>query len=251
MKVLLHTLTLQCRQSREVISFSPQITFFHGQVASGKSSVARLIDFCLGGVVERTPAIRQEMVSVELAATLGEYEVVFLRALDENTSVQVTWRGSSGGATVRAPLDAGTNPIWENGIFNLSDLIFHLLGVSPPRVRKNKRDPDASLVRLSFRDILWYCYLAQDDMDSSFFNLEGGWKQAKSRDAIRFVIGFFSTRLNELELALETVTDDRYGKLATAKQIREFLGGHGMGTVDEIRFEAEKARLDMQQAVNE
>jgi predicted nuclease with TOPRIM domain len=251
MKLRLHTLILQCRQSRETITFARQVTFFHGQVASGKSSVARLIDFCFGGNVERTPAIRQELLSVQLSATLGANEVIFYRALDDTSSVQVSWRGTSGGATIKAPLDAGPNAIWEDNIYNLSDLVFYLLDITPPRVRKNKRDADAQLVRLSFRDILWYCYLAQDDMDSSFFNLEGGFKQSKSRDAIRFVIGFFSNRLNELEISLETVTDDRYGKLAAAKQIRAFLGGHGLGTVDEIKLEAERARNDMADAINE
>jgi hypothetical protein len=38
-------------------------------------------------------------------------------------------------------------------VYNFSDLVFHLAGVEPIRVRKSKRDPESPLVRLSVRDL--------------------------------------------------------------------------------------------------
>ena len=77
MNIKFLTLTLQCRKSREIIHFSPQISYFHGQISAGKSSIMRLIDYCLGGDLERTPALSQEAISVGLSARIGEYEVLF------------------------------------------------------------------------------------------------------------------------------------------------------------------------------
>ena len=71
-----------------------------------------------------------------------------------------------------APIDNSDTPIWGTNVFGLSDLIFELAGIGPMRVRKNKSDPDAPLIPLSFRDLMWYCYLDQDELDSTFFHLE-------------------------------------------------------------------------------
>jgi len=51
MKFRLLKLHLGLRRSTEVIDF-PEVSYFYGPIGSGKSSIARLIDFCLGANVE-------------------------------------------------------------------------------------------------------------------------------------------------------------------------------------------------------
>ena len=122
MNLRLETLTLQCRRSREVIHFSRQLSFFHGEIGAGKSSIARLIDFCLGGRLENTQAIRKELVSVELVAQIGDAQAVFEREASGSNQVRVNWKRESGEhAQVLAPLKASSTPIWGEAIFNLSD----------------------------------------------------------------------------------------------------------------------------------
>lgn len=83
------------------------------------------------------------------------------------------------------------------------DLIFYFLDIIPLKVRKSKVEDNSPLVRLSFRDILWYCYLQQDLLDSSFYRLEDSYRKLKSRDVMRFVVGYYKERLNQLESELE------------------------------------------------
>ena len=86
--------------------------------------------------------------------------------------VRVSWTTQTGAAdSIGAPLAAQDTPIWSDDVFNLSDLIFRLCGVAPIKVRKRTRDPDSNLIRLSFRDVWWYCYLEQAHLDSSFYRL--------------------------------------------------------------------------------
>jgi len=251
MHLRLQTLTLECRQSLEVVDLSAPISFFHGPIGTGKSSVARLIDFCLGGELERTPALRHEMVSAELLATLGEYQTLFERQQGAS-QIQVTWRNEAGETgTVLAPLDAGASPIWADNLFNLSDLIFFLMGVAPPMVRKSKQNADSRLIRLGFRDIMWYCYLKQETMEASFFRLAETFHQAKSRDVVRFVVGYYTERLNALDQQLADATEARNGKLSGAKQLRQFLSQHAFGRVDEIGQEIATTETELQQAVVE
>ena len=120
MNIRFQKLVLLCRKSEEVILFSKQITYFHGQISAGKSSIVRLIDYCLGGDLEKTPALTQEMISVQLFATIGTNTVLFERSINDTTSVQVTWTNKEKeSSTVLAPLSPGQSPIWKNNIYNL------------------------------------------------------------------------------------------------------------------------------------
>jgi len=235
MNIKFLNLTIQCRESCEKIEFSPQISYFHGQISAGKSSIMRFIDYCLGGDLEQTPAILKEVISASLSANIANYEVLFERQA-KTEQVQVSWRDTQGHmATVLAPLKAASETIWKDNVFNLSDLIFYLAGVTPIKVRKSKQDEESDLVRLSFRDLMWYCYLEQDHLDSSFFRLEDTYRRLKSRDAMRFITGFYTERMNELEIQIDVVRNERVGKSEAAKQIRSFLQDLGYSHEVDIR----------------
>src|SRR5581483_6617675 len=104
MKVQLRKLIIRTKRTTEQINFSDVVTFLHGPVSTGKSTVARLVDYCLGGDLERTPAIQQEFIAVELALTLGNYHCTIERAANDNQSVRVTWSGHDGDmGSVNAP----------------------------------------------------------------------------------------------------------------------------------------------------
>lgn len=241
------TLTLECRKSTEVINFSPQVSYFHGQISAGKSSIARLIDYCMGGDLEETPAISKELVSAKLSAFIGESAVIFERRIEKSNQVQVTWRDPKGlSRRVLAPIRTlAGHPIWEENIYNLSDLIFHLFGLSPIKVRLSERDPDSKLVSLSFRDLMWYCYLEQDHLDSSFFHLEAPILLQKSRYIIRFIVGAITQKLTELEAALSRIRQLKSERNETAKQLRSFLEQFGYSSDSEIAVEIEQTNSNL------
>ncbi len=181
MKIWHKSLSLQFKESYEAIDLAHQIVFFHGKISSGKSSIMRLIDYCLGGDLERTPAIDREFVSATLNLEVKEFDVLLERQ-DHSGSIQVTWKDQNNNmGSVNAPIISRSeiNPIWGDNIFNFSDLMFYLLGYKPFKVRRSKLEEDSPLVRLSFRDFLWYCYLDQDNLDSDFFNLDDVYKRLK------------------------------------------------------------------------
>jgi hypothetical protein len=47
MKLTIEALTLTCRGGSERLEFSRQLNFFHGEMSTGKSSIAALVDYCL------------------------------------------------------------------------------------------------------------------------------------------------------------------------------------------------------------
>jgi hypothetical protein len=247
LKFQLNQLNIQFRRSLQRIDLSSHIVFFHGPISTGKSSVARLIDYCLGAALHSTPALNQELVGVQLNLQIGTYDVLLEREGTKASTASVTWRNEQGeGASVLAPTEAGESSIWKDSVYNLSDLMFFLSGTTPIKVRRRRGDPESSLVRLSFRDLMWYCYLDQDHLDSSFFRLEDDARKYKSRDVMRFVMGFYTERMNELELELEKVTDSRRIKEEAANQIRAFLDELGYGSALDIDAQIR----EMQSALN-
>src|SRR5205807_152269 len=124
-------------------------------------------------------------VSATLSLHLQNATLIIERPRDSDRAIVQWGEGDSAHQASIPARDSAGEAVPGTGVENLSDLIFWLSGVMPPRVRTSKTKMDSDLRRLSIRDLLWYCYLDQDSMDSSFFHLESGahtFKQLKSRD---------------------------------------------------------------------
>ena len=264
MNVCVTRLIVTTRKRREVVDFSPTVTLIYGPVGTGKSTVARLIDYCLGGTLERTPAVQEEFVAATLLLDLGEHRCQLERAATDTQAVRVSWGSSdSEFESVNAPIRAGDIALIDGGdVYNLSDLLFFLCGVTPIKVRRKFRDPESPLIRLSFRDVWWYCYLDQTELDSSFFRLEQPLVGRKSQDVMRFFTGLYSDRLNQLETEIFRLIDAQKGKREAVLQIREFMArfdlpsGVDLGELirrneEELgRAEERRARLEKRREVD-
>lgn len=242
MKLLMESLVLLCRQSEERVHFGPRLSFFHGEMSTGKSTIAELIDYCLGGSLQKTPAIQSELVGVQLQAAVGETSLLVERNPNTVTSVEVSWERDDEAGHENLPLAAAEFPVVGAEIYNYSDFLLRTLGVPVLKVRKRKGDPESALQRLSFRDFYKFCYLDQPDLDSSFFLLDQPIRQEKSKDVLRYVLGLYSDRLNELQAELSETRQEQRTMREAAKQIDEFL--HRYGFASKTTIEAEIDRLN-------
>jgi hypothetical protein len=250
MKLTIKTLTLTCKGGTETLEFSHQLNFFHGEMSTGKSSIASLVDYCLGGRLERTPALSAELLSVTMEAQVGDVPVVFERVLTDLTNLRVSWKLPDGTPqTTSLPVKAGPSPVIDDDIFGLSDLILRFLGLPVLRVRKRTSDPDSELVRLSFRDLAEFMYLDQDNLDSDFFQLAVPMRMEKSKDAIHFFVGFMSEQLNLLQQHLQELRAKQRSMREAAERIQEFLQQFEFESVE--RLDQEIMALESQVSTNE
>lgn len=240
MKLLMESLILLCKQSEERVRFGRRLSFFHGEMSTGKSTIAELIDYCLGGSLQKTPAVQSELVGVQLQAFAGSTALLIERNPNTTTSVEVSWEGDGEAGRENFPLSAGEVPIIGDDVYNYSDFLLRSLGMPVLKVRKRKGDPESALQRLSFRDFYRFCYLDQPDLDSSFFLLDQPVRQEKSKDVLRYVLGFHSDRLNELQAELSEVRQEQRTMREAAKQIDEFLHRYGFASKTTIESEIDK-----------
>ena len=209
-------------------------------MGAGKSTIARLIDFCLGGDLgeaEMTPALQVEFVSTSLSLTVEGSPLILERNAGANF-VRAQWTLDKEQFEVIIPARTAEGEVLPGtGVEVISDLIYFLAGKTPPKVRRSKIKEDSDLERLSVRDLLWYCYLDQDSMDSSFFHLDGDanqWKRLKSRDVLRFLVGYHQERVAELEVQLERIRQERLRCGAGASAIHDALSSAEIATEFEL-----------------
>jgi hypothetical protein len=241
----IESLILDFKREKEVIPFSPGVTFFHGPISAGKSSIARLVNYCLGGDLEKTIALSQELVTARLQTQIGTNKVVFERNEQQSDSILVLWTGEDGKTQkVLAPIRSSPDPIWKDNVFNISDLIFDFCGMQSIKVPFKEKDPQ-SLVKLSFQDIMRYCYLEQNQLDSSFYYLESPILAQKSRYAQRFFVGAFSEKLSQLKVDLTNTKNLHQKKDEEAKQINLFLEKFGYNSASNIELEIEEIKKSL------
>jgi RNA polymerase-binding transcription factor DksA len=239
MNLHLHSLKLLCRLSEELIAFAEDVTFIHGTLSLGKSTIARLVDFCLGGDLEQTTAVQRELVGAQLSLRIGEHDVLIERNRGEN-QLRVTWADVDREPVILLVRAKGDGPpVYGDEIANMSDLLFHLLGYPIIRVRKRTGDEDSPMLRLSFRDLFKFCYLEQEELDSSFFRLSAPILAEKSKDALNFFAGYYSEALSILETQFEQLRNEQRAKREAADRITEFLARFGFASEDQIKAELE------------
>jgi hypothetical protein len=243
MRVFLRELMLHCKTEQEHLKFA-DFNYFHGQMGAGKSTIARLIDYCLGGDLAYTPALQSKFVAVTLALDVGLHAVTLTRNRDES-SIRASWSQDTEVLDILVPARQANGEVLPGtGIETLSDLLFYWSDIAPPMVRRNKARDDSQLVRLSFRDLLWYSYLDQDSMDNSFFRLDDSnyALRAKSLDVLRLIVGFHQQRISELQIELENVRTERQQLEAAVQALEAALAEEHLATARAIEAAIQTAR---------
>ncbi len=249
MNLRLNALTVSCKKSKEVIPFA-DFSYFYGRMGAGKSSIVRLIDYCFGGGLEMTPALQNELVSVGLSLTIENTPVTLERAPDSE-AVRAAWtKGNDSVELLVSARTASEKPVYGKDVYVLSDLLFYLANKTPPQVRRSKLDEESPLQRLSFRDLFWYCYLDQDTLDSSFFNLElhtNPFKKLKSLDVLRLLIGFHQAEVSTLQVRLQEIRMEKDRAEGALAAMRDALDETQVGSALKIAARRDELNREIDQ----
>ncbi|GHF58753.1 hypothetical protein HNQ07_004085 [Deinococcus metalli] len=237
MNFRIEQLILDLKQDVERVPFR-RFTYFYGQIGAGKTSIARLVDYCLGGRFDPTPALQAEFVSATLDLVIGKTRLQVRRDVGSDQII-AEWIQEGRKISLALPARKAAGEVLPGtGVEILSDLLFLLAGLPIARVRKSKVNDGSPLERLSFRDLWNFCYLDQDEIDSNFFDLDGEAqfaKRLKARDVLRYVLGYHQEHVSELEAKLDQVRQRRAVLESSADALRQALVEVGVTSVEGVK----------------
>jgi hypothetical protein len=189
--------------------------------------------------------MQSEFVGATLCLSLANTDLSIERPRDSHVTV-ACWGSGENSFQAAVPARAAAGELIPGtGVEVLSDLIFWLSGITPPRVRKSKLQQDSEIARLSIRDLLWYCYLDQDEIDSSFFHLDEHahpFKRLKSRDVVRYVIGFHDEHVADLEAELDQLRGQRQALATSIESLNRALTEVGVQSEAQILARVQELR---------
>ncbi|MBZ9688442.1 AAA family ATPase [Clostridium estertheticum] len=252
MKMILTSLIIKCRKKVIEFPFSESITYIYGKMGAGKTTITMLISFCLGEELINTPALQQEFLGATLNFKIAENTVSLTRNKEDKNQVFIEWSSvveeEKKNSYVMVPIigTKGETIIPGENIENLSDMLFYLMGCTPPKVRRNKISQESELIRLSFKNIMLFWYLDQDNIDSSFFHLEekGGYYKYSSRDVMRMILGFYYEHIASLENDLSNIQSNKKGFEVSITQLTNFLIENNIDEVEAIENKIINLEID-------
>jgi len=195
-----------------------------GEISTGKTSVLEFVDYCLGASThpkhqEVQRQVRSALLEVELS---GEVAVIE-RALD----------GGSGVAFVHACRleDIGTphtkvmRPVIPPGDpQSLSSLLLEHCGLAGISLREAPTKVDSKTDPLSFRDLMWLCFLSNHRMDGRQLLHEANHMQnLKLRQVIEVVFGIHDDQSAKLAEAIAAANERSRTLEAEIRSLERFL----------------------------
>lgn len=177
------------------------VSIIAGEISTGKTTILDFIDYCLGARSHPShPEVLRQVNAAQLELELSGVPHVIERSVGEASTSARIWA-----ATLEA-LAAGTvgpgerRPIRPSGDpGSLSSLLLSHCGLEGVLLREAPSNPESKTDPLSFRDLMWLCYMRNERLDDKNLLFESGHMRAlKLRQVVDVVFGVHDDRAIEL-----------------------------------------------------
>lgn len=207
------------------VDFQPGLNIISGEISTGKSTILKLIDYCLGAAnhpqhVELQRRGRACLLDIQI----GERRVVIERPLFSARSVATVHECTLD--AIRDPhVVREVSPVQTPGRESISSYILKLLGLWGTELVEAPTQSASGTDKMSFRDVMSLCYLENKRLDNEALLFENDFMKAlKLRQVFDVCFGIHENRLAQLSrevsgLGAQHASLDR--ELAT---LNSFLG---------------------------
>jgi hypothetical protein len=212
------------------------LSIIAGEISTGKSSVLEFIDYCLGASSHPIhPEVQRQARSALLEVDLSGQIVVLERPLftpHPAAFVHLCSLDEMDGphGKVRRPLAPPGDPD------SLSSLLLDHCGLAGISLKEAPSKADSATDPLSFRDLMWLCYLPNHRLADRQLLHEGSYMEnLKLRQVIEVVFGVHDDQLAKLGDSVAAAREHGRALRAEIKSLEAFLQEQGIKTPDELR----------------
>jgi hypothetical protein len=206
--IIIHKLKLVGVRKNYTIPFNAGLNIIHGDSDTGKSSILNLIDYCLGAsevdlYTEIENSGRFCLLEVELN---GKVYTIKRNIFEPNALIEVFNSVIDEMDNVFA-LEYGPNYNKSGDAGFISDFFLDALSIPKIETKQSPSKADSKMNRLSFRDIMKYNYLTQDDVGSKdLLDRKNFTIAVKNQETFKFLHNLLDTNITELQALIAEKT---------------------------------------------
>jgi len=210
-RLIINKLTLVGVRKNYVVPFNTGLNIIHGDSDTGKSSILNLIDYCLGaGDVDLYNEIENSGKYCLLEVDLNGKVYTVKRNIFEPNSFIDVYPASTNEIDDVFPFQYGPNYVKEGQDGFISDFFLDALSIPKIETKQSPSKADSKMNKLSFRDILKYNYLNQDDVGSKDMLDRKNFAVAiKNQETFKFLHNLLDTNITELQALISEKTSTK------------------------------------------
>ena len=225
------SLTVTTAEAEQTYRFDRPATVITGPIGTGKSSLLMLFKHALGGSAMLTPAVRENVLSVQAEVVAGHEHVVLRRAIEGDAADTVDLLDPHSLTLERSlPLRAG------DGVTTLSDHLLDALGFPREQIAA-RREGSARPQNLTFSDLYAYVYLQAREIDRQVVGHLDSWFEPKRKELFRLMFALTDSALMELKRTKNELTDRLNARNTEHDNVSSFLAASDPRSDDELRAE--------------
>ena len=229
------------------VFFHAGLNIINGDSDTGKSSILDLIDYCLGGQdIDMYDELRSSGRYCLLEVSLNEKTYTIQRDIFEphkNVEVYSTTIDDMGNVFPKEYSSSFSRKA-EEGF--LSDFFLDALSIPKIEIKQAPSKSDSKMIRLSFRDILKYNSLSQDDVGSKQLLDGANFAVAvKNQETFKFIHNLLDINIAELNALISEKSTSQKSLEQNYKTISTFFRETNLKTKEDLQA----AREEMNQNV--
>lgn len=193
-----------------------------GQISTGKTTILGFVDYCLGSHEHPThPEVAKRVRAVALELCIDGVLWTIERPIF--SAEQVAWVHADGfddtnAATTRKNLEIPSVPD------SLSAWLIQSAGLEGLRLKVTKGNPNSPTHLMSFRDLMWLCYLPNRRLDNEALLFEDQhFKRYKLQQVIEVLFDVADQRLADLMDQLTVIRAERRDQVSEIRSLEGFL----------------------------
>lgn len=211
------------------IDFEPGVNVVVGPIATGKSTLVKLLRALLGNVPSMPVEVEQNVSSVRASVTIGPETIHIMRRLVSTDTALVEVVGVDEALLLPASRATATRDLtYAAWMLQRLDLPQIAVPAAPTR-------PESEPTSVSVADYLNYSFLRGDEIDNCVFGHTNAFRDIKRKYVFEIVYGLYDEGIAELQAELRSIESELTflrGEQASTKRIFE---GTELESIEAVR----------------
>lgn len=240
--IIINELQIVGHRKNYPIYFHPGLNIIHGDSDTGKSSIIDLIDYCLGGYeVDVYSEITSAAKECLLEIVLNGKVFTIRRNIFENNAIIEVFHSTIEEMNTVFPFKYGPNFSREGEDGFISDFFMDALSIPKVEIKQAPSKSDSKMVRLSFRDILKYNFLSQDDVGSkNLLDIKNPVLAVKNQETFKFLHNLLDEAITRLNALISDKSQQKQALNNKYNTVSAFLRETNLKSKEDLLLEQEQ-----------